>query len=136
MISWFKKHFHADMTRPFIYKVFTRGILALFTAQLVHFFAPAEWPLKRFSNLALILGLLFALFTVLSWLRMDGLKLPHLKLPRMKRKDPAFLTGDMADHMDDDIVSFEELEPEDQNVCVFLADALLAVVCLALAAVL
>ncbi len=124
------------MTRAFIYKVFSRGILALFAAQLVHFFAPASWPLMRFNNLAAALGVLFALFAVLAWLRYDGLKIPHAKLPRMKRKDPPFLTNDIADHLDDDIILFDDLEKEEQDVCVLLADVLLALVCFALAAVL
>ena len=131
MKKWINR-FHRDLLRPLIYKIFTRGILSLFAAQLVHFFVPASWPLSRFSNLALLLGGLFLLFTVLAWLRMDGLNLPQLKLPRMKRKDPPFLTGDLADHLDDDLVSFDDLDAEDQAFCVFLADALLALLCLAL----
>ena len=63
------------------------------------------------------------------------MKIPQLKLPRMKRKDPPFLTGDMADHLDDDLVSFDDLDPEDQNVCVLLADLILMPVCLLLAAI-
>ena len=131
MKKWINR-FHRDLLRPLIYKIFTRGILSLFAAQLVHFFVPAGWPFSRFSNLALLLGGLFLLFTVLAWLRMDGLNLPQLKLPRMKRKDPPFLTGDLADHLDDDLVSFDDLDAEDQAFCVFLADALLALLCLAL----
>ena len=135
MKKWIDR-FHRDLLRPLIYKIFTRGILALFAAQLVHFFVPASWPLSRFSNLALLLGGLFLLFTVLAWLRMDGLNLPQLKLPRMKRKDPPFLTEDLADHLDDDLVSFDDLDAEDQAFCVFLADALLALLCLPLTLVL
>ena len=71
-----------------------------------------------------------------AWLRLDGLNIPQLKLPRIKRKDPAFLTGDMADHIDDDIVKFDDLDREEQNVCVLLTDLLLAVVCLTLALIL
>lgn len=136
MIRWLKAHVSRDMIRPLIYKVFTRGVLALFAAELVHFFAPEQWPMARFSNLALILGGLFLLGSAGSWLRLDGLNIPQLKLPRMKRKDPAFLTGDMADHIDDDIVKFDDLDAEEQNVCVLLTDVLLAAVCLALAVIL
>ena len=135
VIRWLKAHFHSDMIRPLVYKIFTRGILALFAAQLVHFFVPAGYPIASFSNLSLLLGLLFALFAFLAWLRLDGVKIPQLKLPRMKRKDPPFLTGDMADHLDDDLVSFDDLDPEDQNVCVLLADLILMPVCLLLAAI-
>ncbi len=136
MIRWLKKHFTRDMIRPLIYKVFTRGLLALFVAELVHFFAPANWPLSRFSNLALVFTVLFLLGALLAWLRLDGMHIPQFKLPRVKRKDPPFLTGDIADHIDDDIVKFDDLDPEEQNVCVLLTDLLLAVVCLISAIVL
>ena len=134
MIRWLKEHMTRDMIRPLIYKVFTRGILALFAAELIHFFAPARWPLARFSNLSLILAGLFLLGAAVAWLRLDGVNIPQLRLPRMKRTDPAFLTGDMADHIDDDIVKFDDLDKEEQDVCVLLTDLFLALVCLALAA--
>ena len=128
MISWLKKHFYGEMVRPLIYTVFTRGVLALLAAQLVHYFAPGSWPLALFANASLALGLLFLLGAVLAWLRLDGLKIPRLKLPRIKRKDPAFMAGDIADHMDDEITRFDDLDEEEQNVCVLLADLILAAV--------
>ncbi len=135
MIRRIRKLFSREMIRPLIYKIFTRGILALFAAQLVHFFAPANSGFSSFSNLSLGLGLLFVLFTFLAWLRLDGLKIPQLKLPRMKRKDPPFLAGSMADHINDEIVSFDDLDQEEQNACVLLADLALAAACLLLATV-
>ena len=136
MIRWLKAHVTRDMIRPLIYKTFTRGVLALFAAQLVHFFAPARWALAQFSNQALIFTGLFLLGAVVAWLRLDGMNIPQFKLPRMKRKDPPFLTGDMADHIDDDIVKFDDLDKEGQDVCVLLTDLFLALVCLALAMIL
>ncbi len=133
MIRWLKAHVTQDMIRPLIYKIFTRAVLALFAAELFHFFAPASWPLSRFSNLALVLGILFLLGSVIAWLRFDGMKIPQFNLPRIKRTDPAFLTSDMADHIDDDIVKFDDLDKEEQDVCVLLTDLLLAAVCLLLA---
>ena len=135
MIRWLKARFHREMIRPLIYKIFTRGILALFVAQMIHFFAPAGSGLASFSNLSLGLGFFFLLCSFLAWLRLDGLKIPQMKLPRFKRKDPPFLAGSMADHIDDDIVSFDDLEPEEQHLCVLLADLVLTVVCFLLAAV-
>lgn len=135
MIRRIRDALSREMIRPLIYKVFTRGILALFAAQLAHFFLPPAWHLANFSNLSLLLGGLFALCAVLAWLRLDGLKIPQMKMPRLKRKEPPFLAGDMADHLDDDIVTFDELDEEEQNVCVLLADVLLAVICLVLASI-
>ena len=134
MIRWLKTHVTRDMIRPLIYTIFTRGVLALFAAELVHFFAPASWPMARFSNLSLVLAGLFLLGTAVAWLRLDGLNIPQVRLPRVKRKDPAFLRGDIADHIDDDIVKFEDLDKEEQNVTVLLADIVLALACLVLAA--
>ena len=136
MIRWLKTHVTRDMIRPLIYKVFTRAVLALFAAELVHFFAPAHWALAQFSNLALILAGLFLLGAVIAYLRLDGMNIPQMKLPRAKRRDPAFLRGDIADHIDDDIVKFEDLDKEEQDVCVLLTDLILAPVCLLLALVL
>ena len=80
-------------------------------------------------------GALFVLFTLIAWLRITGLKIPQLRLPRIKRKDPPFLTGDIADHIDEDIVTFDDLDEDGQNLCVLIADAVLAVICLILSAV-
>ena len=135
MIRWLRRHWDREMVRPLVYKVFTRGILALFAAQAAYFFLPEGWPLRSFSALSLLLGLLFLLGAFVAWLRLDGLKIPQLKLPRMKRKDPPFLAGSMADHIDDDITTFDELGAEEQDFCVLLADLALTAGCLALAAV-
>ena len=89
-----------------------------------------------FSNASLALGMLFLLGAVAAWLRADGVRIPRLKLPHYKRKHSAFTGGDLADHIDDEITRFDDLDPEEQDVCALLADLILAVVCLALAAVL
>ena len=134
MMRWLRNHFDREMIRPLIHKVFARGILALFAAQMAHFFLPAGGVLSSFSGLSLLLGFIFALSAVIAWLRLDGMKIPWFRLPRMKRKDPPFLTGNMADHMDDDIVTIDDLDPEEQNTCVLLADLILAFACFLLAA--
>ena len=136
MIRWLKKNVTRDMIRPLIYQVFTRAVLALFLAELIHFFVSDSWPLAQFSNLALIFTGVFLLGAVIAWLRLDGLHIPQFKLPRMKRKDPSFLTGDMADHLDDDIIKFEDLDKEEQDVCTLLTDLILTAVCLLLALIL
>ena len=136
MIRWLKQHVTRGMIRPLIYKVFTRGVLALFAAELFHFFAPGNWPMARFANLALILAGLFFLGAAVAWLRLDGLNIPQLKLPRFKRNDPPFLSGNMADHLDDEIISFDDLDEDEQNLCVFLADLSLVMVCLLLSFIL
>ena len=135
MIRWLRTHYHREMTRALIYKVFTRGVLALFAAQLIHFFMPEQSALKRFTNLSLLAALLFALASVLAWLRLDGLRIPQLKLPRIRKKNPPFLNGDIADHINDEIVTFDDLDEGEQNVCVLLADLILTAVCLVLAAI-
>ena len=120
------------MTRPLIYKIFTRGVLSLFAVRLWNFFSPAA----SFSTLCAAACAVFALGAFLAWLRMDGLKIPHAKLPRMKRKDPPFLTDDIADHLDEKPILFDDLEKEEQDFCVLLCDLFLALVYLVFALIL
>ena len=135
MASWFRKRVQPHMIRPLIYKIFTRGILSLFFLQLWRFFVPGAAS-AGYANQCAVFCAVFALFSVLAWMRMDGLKIPQVKLPRGQRKDPPFLTGDMADHLDEKPILFDDLEKEEQDVCVLLADLFLALVYLICAIVL
>ena len=129
MLKRIREALSRELIRPLIYKIFTRGILALFAARLVHFFLPHSWPITIFTNQSLLLAAIFLIFAVLAGLRLDGMRIPQLRLPRIKRKDPSFLTGDLADHLDEDLVTFDELDEEEQNVCVLLADLILSLIC-------
>lgn len=122
MRKWFSAHVTRDMIRPIIYKATSRLMYMLTLALL--------WD--RFVNqsetgLATAFVLIFAVFMAGAWLahlRRDGYPILTLPSPRLRLKDrPDILYGDMIDHVDEPVVNFEDLEDEEQNICLMIADA-------------
>ena len=125
-----RKLFQKYMIRPTVYKAFSRFILAL-TASLL-------WD--RFINMGLknmrmwaflFFGLLFIISAWLCYLRLDGMKMPRIKKPEIKKK-PIRTYGDLPDHIDEEIISFDELEEDERDMCCLIADLVLGVLFLAL----
>ena len=132
--KWIKDIWSSEMIRPVLYKLFTRGVLTLLVIKLVQFFMGKNAP--RTANLCAVLGLIFLLGCFLSYLRLDGVNIPQLKLPRMKKKDPPFIQKDMIDDVDAPITTFDDLDKDEQALAVLITDAVIAVVLLILSAAL
>ena len=113
------------MIRPLIYKIFTRGVLMLTAVLLWQNYVKNEFVSK--DDLWFVAALIFALQAVVAFIRLDGVKIPQVKLPRIKRKQPPY-EKDMADYINDDIVLFDDLDEDEQSLCVFMADIILMVV--------
>lgn len=130
MRKWFAEHVTRDMVRPIIYKACSRLMYMLTIALL--------WD--RFINrspvgLSTMFLLIFVGFVAAAWvalLRLDGYRLPKLPAKLVPRKkDPEIMYGDMIDHVDEPIVNFEDLEDDEQDGCLVVADAVCAVIFLA-----
>lgn len=114
------------MIRPIIYKSCSRFMYLLTVALL--------WD--RFINrsaigLSTMMLLIFFGFLAAAWvahLRMDGYHLPKLpaKVFRLKQR-PDITYGDMIDHVDEQIINFQDLEDEDQDACLVVADTVCAI---------
>ena len=63
---------------------------------------------------------------------MDGIRLPKLLMLRVNpRKKPSRMTGDMIDYVDEQpMVAFEDLDDEEKDLCILIADLVCALVCL------
>lgn len=122
------------MLRPFIYMAATRLMTGLiFLLAIVRFMPNGPAP----SMAAGFLTVLFALFSYLIYLRMDGLRIPRLKRPKQKKKDPLRNFGDMTDHVDDEPqVTFDDLETDEKDLCSLLSNLVCTVVFLVLSFVL
>lgn len=131
--KWFAGHVKGYMVRPMIYMAFTRFLLALAASLLlVHFLGKAT-PLPLRSYAFVFFGVLYACMAWIAYLRLDGIKLPKLMMKRFNiRKKPARTYGDMADYTDQELVSFDELEDGEKDVCCLLSDLFCCVVFLAL----
>lgn len=127
-----KLRLEKHMIRPFVYMTFTRFILALTASLLIEHFVSD--PLRDISAFAFVFfGIFFAVLAWIAYLRMDGIKLPKFMMKRVNlSKKPAIKYGDMIDYTDEEIVSFEDLEDEEKDVCLLLADVICAVLFLVL----
>lgn len=122
------------MLRPLIYMAATRLMVALiFLLAIVRFVDGGPAP----SLIAGFLTVLFALFAYLVYLRMDGLRVPRMKHPKPKKKDPLRNFGDMTDHVDDEpALTFDDLETDEKDLCSLLSNLIGMVVFLVLSFVL
>lgn len=125
MIKKWKDIWEPYMLRPLIYMTFTRFILALAAALLADFFLSPGAGRSLKSTAFLLIGAIFALLTLIAFLRLDGAKLPKLMMLRVNpRKKPSRMYGDIADHLDDEpAVTFEELDDDEKDLCILGADA-------------
>lgn len=138
MLRRIRERFTRDMIRPVIYQTFTRFGVTL-TAILV-------WD--RLANsgavpLPLSYGCMAAVivYVLLAWmssLRLDGVKAPVFdrSLFRFNRKkknmDKFFQMTDIADYVDEEPVSFDELENDEKDICLLISNAVTSVLFIAL----
>lgn len=121
------------MVRPFIYMTFTRFVLALAAALLIDFFLAGKAGRSLKEPAFLLAAVLFALLAAIAWMRLDGVKLPKLMMLRVNpRKKPSRMYGDMSDYIDEKpMVTFEDLDDGEKDVCILGADAVCCVLFLA-----
>ena len=88
--------------------------------------------------LLLLWGILCLVGAWLSYLQLDGLRLPRLDQFRtlLDRKRPKRQSGDMIDFVDEEMQSYEALSDEERYLVLFLADLIIAIIFLIAAALL
>ena len=133
MKTWFRRHFRRDMLRPTLYRGFSRLMLALLAALLWNEFVNRSGLLSLQGHAFLFLGIFFIAMAWMSYLRLDGLRVPQIdrRLFDWKRK-PMRSYGDIADHVDEDVVQYEDLEEDEQTMCRLLANLACFLIFLAL----
>lgn len=110
------------MVRPIVYQCVTRCSVALAAVLVWSRFVSSPLRIVRDGCLAAaVILLMMAWFT---YLKLDGMTVHHMmeerKKPRKKRK--RLLRGDIADYVDEHIVSFDELDEPEQAACRMAAD--------------
>lgn len=121
------------LLRPAIYAFSVRFLAALAVILAVNYLVGKNTP--RFLGLSfLLLALLFVALAWIAYLRMDGVTLPKPLMTRVNlRKKPKRQYGDMIDYIDEKPgLTFEELEDQEKDLCLLLADAACCVIYLVL----
>lgn len=131
----FRKIYEPYMLRPMIYMTFTRFILALFITLLADFFISQNVGHSVKSNAFFLCAAVFGLLSLIAWLRLDGVKLPQLMMMRINpAKKPSRMYGDMIDYIEERPgISFDELDDEEKDLCILIANLICFFIFLVLA---
>ena len=131
MKSWLQKHFQRYMIRPVVYQTFTRVVMGLTLALLWNEFTNVSSTRLPLAYALVVIGIFYGICAWMAYLRLDGLSMPKFdrKLFQFKKKEPIRSSyGDMADHIDDEIISFEELEDDEKDACLLVSNLLCVVI--------
>lgn len=133
LIQKFRKHSGRHLVRPTIYMATTRFLLALTLVLLFDRITGAMTATDVRMFGFVFAGVFFALLAWIAYLRFDGLHMPKLFMKRVNiKKKPMRTYGDMIDHIDEEPVSFDDLEDEEKDICCFSADLICCVLFVAL----
>lgn len=125
LFSIYKK----DMFRAILYKTVTRASVALCVCLLwERFLSDGHFTIWEAPCLAV--GAIFLGWAWLSYLRLDGVRVPFLdrdKLSSERGQRRSHASHTMADFADEKIVSFDELSPEEKSFCSMLSSLILGI---------
>lgn len=114
------------LIRPILYRSVLRGSIALAAVLVWNRFANKAGFLSMRRDAFLVAGIFFLAMAWFVYLRLDNVKVPRLP-KREKKKVFRHSYGDIIDFADEHIVSFDELDDGDQDLCRFAADLILGV---------
>ena len=120
------KIYKTYMIRPVLYQCVTRCAVSLAAVLVWNRFVSS--PLQAVRDGCMTAGFVLLMMAWFLYLKLDGMTVHHMLEDRRKKKKKAkrWVGGDIADYMDEHIVSFDELEEEEQAASRLAADLLAA----------
>lgn len=123
MFGKFKKYAQRHMLRPIIYMASTRFLLALALVLLWDRIIGARSAVNVRSFGFVFAAAFFFLLMWIAYLRMDGLHMPKLFMKRVNiKRKPTRTYGDMIDYVDEEPVSFDDLDDDEKDFCCLISD--------------
>lgn len=127
-MQWLRRYLKPYMARPIISKTLTHFISALTIALLWDRFVNKAGLLSIKTHAYTSLGIFFIALAWLNYLRLDGIKLPRLQLVKSdKKKQPTRSYSDIADYVDQEVVSFAELDEDERDICCLCANIICSI---------
>ena len=118
------------LRRHCIYQAATRFGLAMVLCLLWDRFAnPSQLDMGAFAFF--FAAVFFIILAWMTYLRMDGMRIPQLKmdfLKKIKKKVVRSSYSDMSDYTDEEIVAFDDLEDDEKDRVRFYANVLCALI--------
>ena len=105
------------MKRPILYRTVTKASVILVLALLWERFINHNGRFPVFQHSFAILGLVCICLAWFSYLSFDGMRIHYLNEKKDRKARKKHKTRDIADFVDEKIISFDELEKEEQIVC-------------------
>ena len=138
MINKLKNIFKAYMIRPLIYKVLTKSSIILVICLLWNKFVNTSNVRSLTEDAFFVIGLIWVLFAWFQYLKLDGYTFQYVFRGKQKEKKK-HIQKDMVDFVDEEIVSFDELEDEEKvvvnmfsNLITGMIYVLISIVCILL----
>ena len=122
MIKKIKDIFKSYMVRPLIYKIVTKCSIVLVLALLWKYIVNTSSHMSMQKDVFFILGLIWMMFSWFQYLKLDGYTLQYVFKEKRKRNEKKHVKKDIADFVDEKIVSFDELEEEEKVVVNLLSN--------------
>lgn len=133
IVNQIKEIYQPYMFRPTIYQCVTKSSIALVLALLWDRFINVDGILSLVRDAFFVVGIFFLACVWFQYLRFDGVKMDRISKTEKKKEKKRFFTKDIVDYADEKIISYAELEEEEQAVCRFLSNVICCVVFLLLA---
>lgn len=111
MKQWLCKHYHRYMLRPILYRTLACVLAGVALALAWQRFVD---PSRTLSPAFFALAVVFGALSWLNYLAIDGVGSPMAK-KRSEQKSGKQSTGDVADYLDEEIVSFKDLGKKDRS---------------------
>ena len=124
IVKKMKSIYQPYMLRPTIYQCVTKGSIALAIALLWGKFINTDGIYHIVRDAFFVAGIFFFACVWFQYLRIDGLRIDHAPKAEKKKEKKGFLSKDIVDFADEKIVSFAELEDDEQIVCRMLSNAI------------
>lgn len=122
MIKRIISTYQTYMIRPMLYRCATKISIALVLALLWNRFIN-RGHLELVRDAFFVVGIFFFLRAWMQYLFMDGVRITRTS-DDSKKKKKRHVTKDIVDYADEKIISFSELDDDEQHVCNLVGDVL------------
>ena len=138
MINKIKNIFKEYMIRPLIYKVVTKSSIVFAICLIWDKFVNVSNFRSLTKDAFFVIGFIWMLFAWFQYLKLDGYTFQYIFREKQKKKKK-HVQKDMVDFVDEEVVSFDELEDEEKvvvnmlsNLATGLIFVLISIVCILL----
>ena len=105
------------MIRPIVYKTVTKALLVLMVSLIWKEYINTNQELSMVDYVFPILGIVLIAFSWFHYIALDGLQFHYLNDEKQNKKKRKFRLKDIIDFTDEEVVSFDELDKEEEIAC-------------------